>query len=211
MRYSFVITHLKIWIPWGLLVFGFAVGVVGGILAYRDLSKPRDNLQETQVQQCESLVHQASESGILVYVSGAVKKPGVYTLFQENARIFQAIEKAGGFSSQANKSYIAQTLNMVGRVKDGERVYVPTENEEPNVHTPTSQSVVQENVKTTQKMNMNTATQQQLEQLSGIGETRAAQIIQGRPYSDLNDFIARSSLPNSIIDALESFINVSTD
>lgn len=211
MRYSSVITHLKIWIPWGLLVFGFAVGVVGGILAYKDLSQPRDNLQEVQVQQCEPLVHQASTSGMLVYVSGAVKKPGVYTLFQENARIFQAIEKAGGFSSQANKSYIAKTLNMVGRVKDGERVYVPTEIEESGLQVTASQVATQENAKFAQKMDMNTATQQQLEQLSGIGETRASQIVQGRPYSDLNDFISRSGLPNSIIDALESFIIVSTD
>jgi competence protein ComEA len=59
-------------------------------------------------------------SSLVVYVSGAVKKPGVYT-FPAGARLHQAIQKAGGFKSNAQE----EALNLAGFLQDADQVHVP--------------------------------------------------------------------------------------
>lgn len=58
---------------------------------------------------------------IIVYVSGAVKKPGIVKMHQGD-RIFQAIHQAGGFKPNAVK----EALNLADRVQDGDQINVPT-------------------------------------------------------------------------------------
>lgn len=66
---------------------------------------------------------------IRVDVSGAVKKPGVYSVGID-ARIGDVIAKAGGVSVQANAQQVAQVLNLAQKVRDGQKVYVPFAGEE---------------------------------------------------------------------------------
>jgi len=61
---------------------------------------------------------------IFVQVAGAVVRPGVYQM-DADARVFQAVEKAGGFSPEAD----AQAVTLAARLTDGCRVYVPAEGE----------------------------------------------------------------------------------
>lgn len=60
----------------------------------------------------------------VVHVCGAVKEPGVY-IMGGDARIYQAIEKAGGFDSEADENY----LNQADLLLDGMKIYVPTREE----------------------------------------------------------------------------------
>lgn len=223
---GFLQKYVQQWFSPAILFLGLISGIAGTVLAYKDFTAANNQAANERFSNAQSLEEetqtsphelqdQATPSGMLVYVSGAVKKPGVYTLLQDENRVFHAIEKAGGFSSQANKTYIAKTLNMVDRMKDGERIYVPMEVDDgiqnidsvQNIH----DNIQQQKQGNTQGIDLNSASQQELEQLNGIGERRAAQIIQGRPYADINDFRSRSGLPNSIVDALEKQINFSTD
>jgi competence protein ComEA len=57
---------------------------------------------------------------LVVYVSGAVKHPGVYS-FPPGARLHQAIQKAGGFKSGAQED----TLNLAGYLEDADQIHVP--------------------------------------------------------------------------------------
>ncbi|WP_309719915.1 helix-hairpin-helix domain-containing protein [Armatimonas sp.] len=57
---------------------------------------------------------------LVVYVSGAVKRPGVYS-FPPGARLHQAIQKAGGFKSGAQED----ALNLAGYLEDADQIYVP--------------------------------------------------------------------------------------
>ena len=59
-------------------------------------------------------------TNLVIYVSGAVKKPGVYT-FPAGARLYQAIQKAGGFKSGAQE----EALNLAGYLEDADQVHVP--------------------------------------------------------------------------------------
>ena len=61
------------------------------------------------------------EKPVIVHISGSVKKPGVYEL-PFNARIFEAIDKAGGLLPDAQ----TQTLNLADWVEDGSHIIVPS-------------------------------------------------------------------------------------
>lgn len=63
----------------------------------------------------------AAPKDVVVYVTGAVQAPGIYTL-PSGARIYQAIHKAGGFRAKARK----EALNLAERLQDSDQLYVPT-------------------------------------------------------------------------------------
>lgn len=137
-------------------------------------------------QDTESVIAptEAATSGatkICVHVCGAVLCPGVYEM-PETARIYEAIEAAGGVTEDAAGDY----LNQAAVMADGQRIYVPTADEvsaegmsaelagtplinaEPNADTASVTDTM---------VNINTATAEQLKSLPGIGDSRAQSII----------------------------------
>ncbi|MEE9285587.1 MAG: helix-hairpin-helix domain-containing protein [Dehalococcoidia bacterium] len=99
----------------------------------------------------------------VVYVTGAVEREGLYAL-TEGERVADAVALAGGLTAEADRARV----NLAARVADGDHVHVPRVGEE--VTAPAGQAV--ETV-----LNINTATQQQLEELPGIGPRRAGAIV----------------------------------
>lgn len=126
---------------------------------------------------------------IIIYIAGAIKNEGVYEL-DENSRIADCIEKAGGLTEDAN----LQDINLAYMLEDGMKIYIP-KNSESNNHDNTESNATTENDKRevtvknienknskTQnvKININTATQTELETLPGIGSSTALKIINYR-------------------------------
>lgn len=112
----------------------------------------------------------------VVYVCGAVNQPGVYTL-PEGTRIYEAIAAAGGVKPEAAE----ESLNQADKVTDGERLYVPTDEElkqgiavNPVVGTNGADEAGQG------KVNLNTAQKEELKTLPGIGDAKADSIISYR-------------------------------
>jgi competence protein ComEA len=68
----------------------------------------------------------AANSRLIVYVTGAVKKPGIVTMGPGD-RIFQAIHQAGGFKAGA----IKDALNLADRLQDGDQIHVPARGDLP--------------------------------------------------------------------------------
>ncbi|WP_243006438.1 helix-hairpin-helix domain-containing protein [Coprococcus comes] len=114
------------------------------------------------------------EGSIWVYVCGEVASPGVYEL-QEGDRITHAIEAAGGLTEAAGQVY----LNQAAHLTDGQRIYVPSKEEEQTLKEEGSPSDMADAGmgKDTGIINLNTATKAELLSLSGIGESRAEAII----------------------------------
>ncbi|HAA80984.1 competence protein ComEA [Thermoanaerobacter thermohydrosulfuricus] len=105
---------------------------------------------------------------IKVYVTGLVKNPGVYTM-KEGERIIDAINKAGGPLEEADLT----NINLAQKVKDEQMIRVPKKGETNNI-SPTS--TIQKN----EKININTATKEELQTLPGIGPVTAERIIEFR-------------------------------
>jgi competence protein ComEA len=163
---------------WGI-AFGVIIGFLGVGLLLLTSGKPRGE----PIQ----LLPPPTPAPLVVHITGAVKKPGVYTL-PPVSRVGEAIDLAGGISTNADSSLI----NLAQLVEDGEQIWVPYQIQE---------IVVQDDVeivsiKPTQShlirlININTATQTELESLSGIGPVYAKAIIQYRlengPFEKIED------------------------
>ena len=112
---------------------------------------------------------------IYVDVKGEVHHPGVYQMKAEN-RVKDLIEAAGGFTPSADD----QKLNLAQLLEDQMVIVVPKKGEEVNselAQAPTSQK---KEVGKEGKVNINTATVEELKTLKGIGEKKAEAIIEYR-------------------------------
>jgi competence protein ComEA len=114
---------------------------------------------------------------IKVYVTGAVKYPGVYSL-QENDRMHQAIELAGGALEEAELKF----LDMARLLVDGETILIPLKGEvsENQVVTGVNNSLGSSS-QSSGKVNINTASVQEMaDKLDGIGPSLAQRIVDYR-------------------------------
>mgnify|MGYP000440058137 CR=1 FL=1 len=128
---------------------------------------------------------------IIIYITGAVKKEGVYEL-EEGSRISDAIEQAEGLKEEADTS----NINLAYKLEDGMKIKIPTQKENKNTNIENNQETFitqnsgleteqiqtnsQINEKKQEKININKANQEELETLSGIGPSIANKIIQYR-------------------------------
>lgn len=111
---------------------------------------------------------------IYVHVCGQVTKPGVYKL-TVGARICDAIKAAKGMKKTAAKNFV----NQAQRLTDGEQIYIPSKKEvkvEENLVASIQNETTQDR-SDAGKININTATLEELMTLSGIGESKAKSIM----------------------------------
>ncbi len=126
-----------------------------------------------------------TEKPVIVHITGAVPRPGVYALPQ-GARVQDVISAAGGFLAEAEKSQI----NLAALLEDGEMLDVPfVEGASPVLATPGATVVAV----TTELININTASAEELDSLPSIGPSLAQRIIEYReqngPFINAEDII----------------------
>lgn len=116
-----------------------------------------------------------------IHIVGEVKNQGIVIL-SEGDRVLDAIEKAGGATEKADLSRV----NLAFKLSDGQKVCVPNVNDKDDnfvfVYNDGGNSIVEDSnyINNKGKVNLNTATQTELETISGIGPSIAANIIQYR-------------------------------
>ena len=121
----------------------------------------------------------AESDEIVVHVAGAVKKPGVVRI-PRGSRVDDAVKAAGGFSSRADPD----SVNLAQPLEDGVQVYVPRRGE--TVQVEARVGVVRQGATSEHKepqpgkINVNTASAEQLESLPGVGPATARAIIEYR-------------------------------
>ena len=145
-----------------------------------------------------------TQAPIMVYVSGEVDHPGLYTL-PPNSRINDAIEAAGGFTALADTS----RLNLAKFVEDGEQIDVPgliipdAIVRVPDLEQPASNLV-----------DINLATLEQLDTLPDIGPITAQNIIDYRkangPFGRIEDILDVPGIGPKTFDQLKDLITVGT-
>lgn len=114
---------------------------------------------------------------MLVDIKGAVKSPGVYKM-ENYDRVQDVVDKAGGFTKHADETLI----NLAQKLTDEMVIYVPVEGEEPIDGIPLIASETTANPQATEegKVHLNSASQQDLETLNGIGPKKAEAILMYR-------------------------------
>ncbi|MDD3253126.1 MAG: helix-hairpin-helix domain-containing protein [Lachnospiraceae bacterium] len=144
-----------------------------------------------------------------VHVCGEVINPGVYQLL-EGQRIYEAIAMAGGFTEAACE----ESLNQAEPICDGMKIFVPDQ-EEARTQQATSAAaqVMQPGVPSGQaKVNLNTATVEQLMTLRGIGQARAEDIIRYRQerggFSKIEEIMEISGIKEAAFEKIKDNITV---
>lgn len=139
--------------------------------------------EENKIENINAEIEEKSQ--IIVHTAGEILNPGVISL-DEGARIIDAINKAGGITNEADLSKV----NLAYILEDAQKIYIPNVNEKEIIENMSSEIVksgsTQENsntgekLKNGEKININTATQKELQKLTGIGESIALRIINYR-------------------------------
>ena len=149
-----------------------------------------------------------SESATIVEVAGAVINPGVYQL-KSGARIEDALIAAGGFASDADRVWIEKMINQAAPVKDGQKVYIKHLGEESADILGLSSGV--EGALSSDVggvININTASQKELESLPDIAQKRAQNIIEHRPYSTLEELVSKGAIGKSVFEKIKNQITI---
>jgi competence protein ComEA len=177
----------------GLLFLG--IGILTSITIFYEFQHP-----EVEVLTNETDSDQIAKQ-IVVDVEGGVVKPGIYRLTGD-VRIQDALTEAGGLSAEADREWVQRYINLAQKAIDGSKIYIPLIGEK------MSDTAVQEDdavlgagdpsYYVTGAININNATQSQLETLKGIGEKRAIAIIENRPYEEIGELVEKNILSEKV-------------
>ncbi len=215
--------HIKLKNIFILLLF-FVLGFLSNILfthwseidVYELLSKFKKEtvIEEIDTTQEESAVcepkieieEEVDPCPVLVDISGAVNTPGVYC-FQKGAAVMDAIKKAKGFTLDAGYKYVSMRVNLATVMLDNSKIYIPFETDYDcklltfnlpkdvvDITIPHTEETEDETEDTLECISINTATQEQIESLDGVGPSTATKIIGGRPYTQLDDLLKVSGI-----------------
>lgn len=141
---------------------------------YSALEKVDNVIEENEVEEKENEM----EEKIIIHITGEVEEGGIIEL-EKGARISDAIEEAGGITEEADLS----NVNLAYSLSDGQKIKIPNineKNEEPIVEEKAGDNIIIEENKEEEKININKATQTEIETLPGIGPSTALKIINYR-------------------------------
>ncbi len=167
------------------ITFGILVGLLAAGVILVAGSRPQGNPI--------TLLPTSSPGMLTVYVSGAVAKPGVYSL-PEGSRVGAAIIAAGGLSSGAD----SESINQAAPLEDGQQVMVSGNLDTSHINVG--------------RININSATAVELDSLPGIGPTTAQAIVDYRlqygPFSFTQDIQKVPGIGPATFDKIKDYITV---
>jgi len=198
----------KHWLPLSLGILGmifFVYGLIG-------LFPPNKTSSEDIVFEANSANSKQTEAKtMLVDIEGAVVKPGVYKLPLES-RIQDGLIAAGGLSAKADREYLAKNFNLATKLIDGAKIYIPSVAEAvkgESVLKTSSEGVAVGSPRFGEAgalININTASQSELDTLVGIGPVTAQKIITGRPYSSINELLDKKIVNSKVFSQIKDKI-----
>ena len=180
------------WVDWLL------VGLLGAGLIYLSLfslalwQRPKQSVEYLAAG--DGSDQNGNNVEVWVDISGAVVSPGVYQLVNGD-RIKDALVAAGGLTGLADRDFVATTINLAARVKDGDKIYIPAAGGEVAGAA-------------TGRVNLNKATTNELMSLDGIGTARAQAIIDSRPYAAVADLVVKKVISQAIFEKIKDKIAV---
>ncbi len=150
-----------------------------------------------------------TETPVIVYITGAVPRPGIYAL-PEGSRVQDGIAAAGGFLAEAERT----DINLAAFLIDGEELDIPfVEGGSPVLPTPVENNpVLPGSGSSSELIDINTASSVELEALPGIGPTTAQKIIEYRQtngaFVSIEDIINVSGIGPGLYERIKDLITV---
>lgn len=194
----------------------FIIFIIAGII-YFNVSQSLNSKVTNQEETGEEIVQLAGEDdegndvdsesiqAFVVDIKGAITSPGVYEM-KEGDRVTDIINLAGGFTKEANETEI----NLAQKLQDEMVIIVPEKGQGNAETTSTSKEGISGESIT--KIKLNTATQEELETLNGIGPSKAQAIIAYREehgtFQKIEDILEVSGIGEKTLDAFKDDIIV---
>lgn len=212
------------------IIIIFIIGIYYLLIRDRDYFESDSSMNILNTNEEKEIENKISDTEdkekIIIYVAGAVKNEGIYEL-DANSRIADCIEKAGGLTEDA---YI-KDINLAYVLEDGMKVYIPKNSDKNEIKDETSTYVSKENGNVdinastskntgvskntstkSNKININTATQTELETLPGIGPSTAIKIINYRKengkFANIEDIKKVSGIGDSKYAQIKDLIKI---
>jgi competence protein ComEA len=141
---------------------------------------------------------------IYVDIDGAVNNPGVF-MVEQGTRLYVLLEAAGGLKDNADTRY----LNRADVAFDKQKIYIPEIDEIYEV--PVNEEPEITEASTSQKIDINRASQSELESLTGIGEVLAKRIIDYRnnkKFETIEEIMNVSGIASGKFEDIKEFITV---
>lgn len=180
----------------GVLVMLLVIG--GTWRAVNNYRVPEPAVERVEQNNNPGLTEEELEPALIsVHLVGAVNKPGVYQL-PEGSRVYELLELGGGFTDEAEK----EALNQARPLFDGEQIYVHRVGEATPAYRNGAVSLV----------NINRASAPELTALPGIGDVRAAQIVEHREkygyFKAKEDIMEVSGIGQATFDNIVELITI---
>ena len=191
--------------------------IILGIYYIYNSTKDYTTLEEQEIliseDENENTDEEDEEELIAVHITGCVENPGVVEV-KEDSRIEDVIEAAGGLTEDADIS----NVNLAYIVEDGIKIRIPSiddEDEEEYITEESGEGVLisdGSDSSSSDLININTATQTELETLNGIGPSLATKIIEYREengdFESIEDIKNVSGIGDTKYENIKDFIEV---
>lgn len=193
-----------------LVIFMFSLLTVFafGYKFFKNKNEEKYKISETNNKEDDEKNKNKENIGNIIYVhiDGEVNKPNLYEM-KNTDRIKDLIEKAGGLTKDADKSKI----NLAVKLKDEMKVHIYKIGEIINNKDSTTEDSSNSSSSTDKVININTANEQELCKLTGIGTTKAKAIIEYRKkekFSKPEDITKVSGIGKKTFEKIKDQISV---
>jgi competence protein ComEA len=191
-----------------LLIFtGLILLLIGGAYFFQSVYRSASQVTIVPVSSGPA----SGSPGIYIDLAGAVVKPGLYHLAVDS-RVNDVLVAAGGLSVLANREWVNQNLNLSQKLTDGAKIYIPETQESGSANDQPSKQVAGASDWSSTKININTASNSQLETLPGIGPAMAGRITDYRntngSFTTVEDIKKVSGIGDKIFEEIKDKITV---
>jgi competence protein ComEA len=193
--------------PFLILLTGLILALFGIFIVKSGISS-----SSTKVEVLSGTTSGGVTGEIMVEVAGEIMNPGVYKL-PSGGRVEDLLTLSGGFSGNADRLWTDKYLNRAAKLTDGQKVFIPSVNEQSGVLSAktlggdqTVSSTFSSDSNTL--ININTSSLGELDSLPGIGPVYGQSIIEHRPYSTLEELVSGGAIKQSLYDKIKDRITI---
>ncbi|WP_233274162.1 helix-hairpin-helix domain-containing protein [Enterococcus faecium] len=179
-------------------------------IAAKEILSPFSSSEENQLPEGNTVEEDARPKVMYTDIKGSVKEPGIYS-FSSEERVYDVLKRAGGLLEEAD----SDRINFSAKIEDQQVLYIPAVGEEPPEHL--NQSASPEGKQSTadtepSKININTASPSELQQIPGIGSVKAQEINRFREengsFQKVEDLQEISGIGEKTVEKLKNFVTI---